>query len=268
MLWFVVYLAGRANPSDLRVSPLPFSDAAALGLIPGAAIIEKSGRNPDVDATAAEEDVWNGGGIYTGFPDGAAEALRITSASAADTAAGTGARTVRIVGLGPDGVSQIEVFTLAGTADVVTASTWTRVNRAYVQTAGSGGVNAGDITIRHNVTTANVFAVLPAGFGQTQVASYSIPAGWRGILQHVRASCSNAQQTAQEVTVKVLTRTAGTGAWRTRRLLTISTTSSLDEALAGGIRLDSRDDIVLRAANATADNLLVTAGFEILLLDV
>jgi hypothetical protein len=257
---------GRGDLARLEVGPLSLLQAAALGLAPGYAYIEKVGFNPDVDAASAPEDVWNGGGLYTGFPS-VSETLELFSSSAADTAAGTGARTVRLVGLDADGRAQFENVTLNGTTPVVTLNTWSRVNRAYVLGAGSGGANVGGITIRHSSTTANVFAVLPPGRNQTQVANYTIPAGFRGLVTHLRVAVSNQQSTAQEAEVQLLVRESG-GVFRVRRPLIVSTLAAGDDVMAGGIRCEAGADIVVRVADATADNLTVVSRMEITLVDL
>ena len=71
--------------------------------------------------------------------------LDITSTSANDTSAGTGARTLEIYGLGSNKKYQSEVITLNGNTIVQTAKTWYRVFATKVLTFGSGGSNAGII---------------------------------------------------------------------------------------------------------------------------
>lgn len=81
-------------PQDINIEKEAPSDLLlALGMTQGLSLVLKFGRNPDVD-TGASEDIWNGGGLYTGFPTtGSAEPLGVASSSANDTAAGTGAIT-------------------------------------------------------------------------------------------------------------------------------------------------------------------------------
>lgn len=85
-------MSALANLLDVR--------GVALGrYAPGAFYIDKVGRNPDVDAATAPEGVWNGGGLYTGFNAVAAQTVTVVSSSANDAAAGTGMRSVRLIGL-------------------------------------------------------------------------------------------------------------------------------------------------------------------------
>ena len=150
-----------------------FGMSVAEGLIDGHSFVRKFGRNPDVDTTA--ETVWTAGGIYT-FPT-AAETLEVVSADAADTSAGTGARTVEVFGLDTNFAEQSETVTLNGITPVATSNTYLRCYRAVVRTAGSGGENAGTITIDQQ-TSSTVVAEIAAGVNQTQLGAYTVPNGY------------------------------------------------------------------------------------------
>jgi hypothetical protein len=153
---------------------------AAMGNVTGFTKFHKFGRNSDID-TAAGEDIWNGGLVYTGFPTTAAETMEIFSSSVNDTAAGTGARTITIYNLldSTSAESPNITVTLNGTTPVsLGALTYYRGgSRLRIITAGSGGGNAGTITLRHTTTTANIFAVMPIGYNQTAIAAYTVPLG-------------------------------------------------------------------------------------------
>ena len=91
----------------------------------------------------------------TAYNEPAAAAQRsISSASAADTAAGTGAHTVEITYYDGTGAGPFtETVTLNGTTFVATVATDIRfIEKMEVKTAGSGGVNAGVITLFVNNT--------------------------------------------------------------------------------------------------------------------
>jgi len=80
-----------------------------------------------------------------------ASQLQITSTSANDTAAGTGAQTVYIEGLikvNNAWLEATETFTMNGQTPVVsTITNWFRVNKMWVNTSGSLEQNAGTIYI-------------------------------------------------------------------------------------------------------------------------
>jgi len=117
-----------------------------------------------------------------------ASAFQISSSSAADTSAGTGARTCSITGLtNIAGVwTEItETLTMNGLTAVSTTSTdfW-RVNKIWVDTSGSGNKNAGDIyicavgqSITAGVPDANVIAAIILGYSNSTSGCYSVASG-------------------------------------------------------------------------------------------
>jgi len=222
-------------------------------------VLRQQGVNKDVDA--GTEDLWDGGGAYTGQPTGAAEAINIVSASASDAAAGTGTRTLRVEGLDANGAYVEETFTLNGTTPVVSASTWTRVFRAFGLTAGSSGTNAGAITIKHNVTTANIFAVIEAGRNQASVCAFTVPAGrtarvtsWGGQVYGLSATA------AGEAVLRLKVRPSGSGAWRVLRELIVSAVPTLKtvDAISGeGLALAAGSDVKVECISLTANSFVV-----------
>ncbi len=244
-------------------SRLSIEQQAALGTRTGVALADRYGRNADVDAASAAEDIWDGGGTYTGFPTGSAETVNVFSASANDAAAGTGLRTLRIVGLDGSGVEQSETITMNGTSAVTSANTYSRVNLAYGLTGGSGGTNAGAITVRHTTPTANVFTVIPLGAAKSQVCAYTVPADKRGLVTRLRLTATNNQASAQEVVLAVLTRELSSSLFRIERTIIACTTAEPMD-IDCNIPLVARQDLVIRATGATGDNLVVTAQMDIL----
>ncbi len=226
------------------------------------------GVNEDVDA--GTEDVCDVGGTYAGLPilpTQAAEAINIVSSSANDAAAGTGVRTIRVEGLDANGKWAQETFTMNGTTPVVSTSTWKRVSRVFGLTAGSGGVNAGAITVKHNVTTANVFAVVKAGRNQAAVAAFTVPSGkqakiekWGGQVYALSATA------AGECLLQLMIRPTGAnGAWRILRQLVVpavATAKVIDDRSHAPIVLAELTDVKVQAVSATA-NSFVSADIDV-----
>lgn len=159
-----------------------FALQVARGQIPGHSAISIFGYNPDVDTT--EESIWPDGGTVP-HPT-LASVLKISSSSADDTSAGTGARTVTIVGLDGSYNQVSESITLNGQTAVNTTNSYLYVNRFYVASTGSGGANAGNINAGTGVVTAGVPAVLydiiATGYNNRTTAHYCVPAGYTGYL--------------------------------------------------------------------------------------
>lgn len=233
----------------------------AAGLFAGYYIVNKFGRNADVDAA---EDIWDGGGDYTGFPTGSAETITVVSSSVNDTSSGTGARTLRIYGLDANFALQNEDVTLNGTVGVATVNTYKRVFRAYVLTAGSGTTNEGTLTVRHTTTTANVFTVIPAGLGQSEVTSYTIPAGYTGFLRRYNASMADNTSNSAIIAIKV--REFG-GAVRLIRTFAMSTTGPVTREVYGGVSFPEKTDFVFRVTSIANTNGNVSATWDMVVVE-
>lgn len=155
----------------------------ARGQIAGHRVLTRSGMNPDVD-TGALESLWDFGGLYT-FPS-AASVMTISSSSASDAAAGTGARTVLVTGLDANYVEISETVSLNGQTGVNTVNSYLRCHGMTVLTAGSGGTAAGSIYQGTGVVTAgvpaNVYAHILLGWNTSQTLAYTVPAGHTAYL--------------------------------------------------------------------------------------
>ena len=72
-----------------------------------------------------------------------------------------------------------ETVTMNGTTDVTTTAAFLYVNKFYVVTAGSGGVNAGTITAKVSTTLYDLIAI---GYNNRTTAHYCVPAGYTGYM--------------------------------------------------------------------------------------
>ena len=159
-----------------------FALQVSRGQIPGHRNVTVFGFNPDVDTT--EATVWPHTGLIP-HPT-AALPMSVSSSNAADTSAGTGARTVLIQGL-DSGYNEIsEVVTLNGQTAVTTANSYIRINYMSVATAGSGLSAAGNINIGTGTVTAGVPATLynliKFNYNNTVTGHYTVPAGHTAFL--------------------------------------------------------------------------------------
>ena len=150
--------------------PENLESAVALGLIPGWRTFRKFGMNEDVDT--GTEDVWAAGGIRT-LPTTAGVAT-VSSANAADTSAGTGARTVRVQGLDASYNEIQETVTLNGITGVNTTQSYIRVDRMFVETAGSNQANVGNLTL---TVGGNTQAFIEDNESQTHQLGFTVPNG-------------------------------------------------------------------------------------------
>ena len=121
-------------------------DAVIHGRKPGHTLESVRGFRPDMTASTSSGVIWALGGEYP-YPT-SPQTIEVLSTSTNDTAAGTGARLVLIQGLDGDWGNQIAVVALNGTTPASASGSWLRINHTTVLAAGSGGRNAGSISVR------------------------------------------------------------------------------------------------------------------------
>lgn len=174
----------KNTDSSGLLMPLPFG--ATLGRVAGHSRVALYGHTP---TPTANTDVWEGASLYP-FQT-AASVLEILSASALDTAAGTGARTMMVVGLDVNFNPVSEIITMNGVTPVQTVNSYLRVNGLNIATSGSGHVNAGDITLRLTGAGATQ-AIARAGYGFAKQCVYTVPAGFTLLSTDVLPECGGA----------------------------------------------------------------------------
>lgn len=154
--------------------PPEFKTAIALGLVPDHVRAFAIGFNPSIDIASVPEEGWGGNGLYPWMT--AATNLEILSSSANDSAAGTGARTVRIDCLTDRYVQVTLMATLNGVTPVQLGTPVFRINGIRCIGKGSVGTNVGDLTIRDTGGGATRGIVL-AGVGLARQSNFTVPAG-------------------------------------------------------------------------------------------
>jgi len=163
------------------------SFSLSLGSVENAEVIHKFGENLAV-GTAYVPVCF--GGLYRTPQPAAATALRIKAGDADDTAAGSGARKVKLYGLDSTGYAVTEEISTNGTsAGTASTQTFIRLYRAYVTESGtygsqSAGSHAADIVIENAAGTEDWATIDATNFpkGQTEIAVYSVPAGKVGYV--------------------------------------------------------------------------------------
>lgn len=228
------------------------------GLVIGSSRIQKTSYNPSVGTS--EETIWNESGTIVSYP-AAATTMTVSSSSAADTAAGTGARTVTVQGLDADFNVQSETVTLNGQSAVTTVNSYIRMNILTVITAGTGAKNAGIIYIgTGSISTgkpAVVYSSIPASFNRSQQGFYTIPNGYTGYL--LRQSVTTDTAATQAL---LYTRLFG-GLFTLVRINEVGV-SGFSRDFKLPLALPAKTDIDLRALVGTGTG-KVTGAYEILL---
>lgn len=223
----------------------------ARGKIPNASHINKFGYNDSVGTSF--EHITD---LGTNVLPSTAGTVTLVSASTDDTSAGTGARTVEVQGLDENYLPLTETLTMNGTTNVVGSSSFLRVFRMRVLTAGTGEINAGNITA--SIGGSNVARIL-ADKGQTLMAVYTVPAGKSGYLTKFQGSLSK----NQEAVFKIRAKEFGNGFNVKGQFGTFSNTITYDYPIP--LQFKEKTDIqILGKAGATSE---MGAVFDIVLID-
>lgn len=236
-----------------------FFSEVAVGKVQGFSAVSILGHNPDVDGV---EDIWTGGGLYPWMT--AATSLEIVSSSTADAAAGTGARQVLIEYLDANYVAGSQTVTLNGTTPVALPTQCFRINNAYMIAAGTGQVNAGDITIR-DAGAGTTRAILPVGFGVTRQSQYTVPAGHTLLVVSVNYSIVR-QGSGQTATMTGYVGTPVLGIYQLFFESGVGTNNT-DLPVRVPFALPEKTDFGQRCTAVSATNTEISAGVRAMLKD-
>jgi hypothetical protein len=166
----------------------------ARGLAPGCKGFFRFGRNTAIGLPYTPV---TRSGFYRTPQANAATALRVKAGgNANDTANGTGARSITLVGLDASGNVISETIATAGTsASAATTQTFIRLTEAFVASSGtyasqSAGSQAGTITIENAANTEDwaVIADGTLGKGQTEVAVHTTPRNKEAVVMNITVS--------------------------------------------------------------------------------
>jgi hypothetical protein len=254
----MVELSSTKAPADWVMS-------IAMGKVPGHSFAAFQGTNLDVDLGTLPEDLIPLGGSYAWLTGNTQ--LQVVSDNAADTAAGTGARTVLIVGLNAAGAVLTEVVSLNGITPVNTVNLYYRVNGFQCVTAGSAGTNVGMVRVQQLGGTPT--SIIPGGYGRSQTGVYTIP-GKTGWIVDGFFSMVEITNATNFLSMQLLIRTNPQldGAWISRTTLNISsglsTVTLQPRAIGPALALS---DITLRTFAVGNNNTQGMATLSLILTD-
>ncbi len=166
----------------------------------GGTVVHKFGKNGAAGTSFTPISI---GGIYRTPQVGSATALRIKAGGDSnDTAAGSGAREVTLIGIDETGAEVTEVVATAGaSASSNTTTTFIRLYRAYVSSSGTyatstAGSHSGDIVIEDSAGTQNWATIDSTDFpkGQTEIGVYTVPNGKRAFIQNIFFNVENTKR--------------------------------------------------------------------------
>ena len=168
-------------------------ERAAYGNIPGVQRVVLAGYNGAITTTA--ETIWFPSSDYT-FLTSNASSPTISSSSASDASAGTGARTVRVSCVDANYAATSADYTLNGQTGVALTQDCMGVNNIQILTAGSAQNNIGSLYVGTGTVTSGVPAVVHgvmiASDGRAQQATYNVPAGHALICRNLSVTSADA----------------------------------------------------------------------------
>lgn len=231
-----------------RPSPEFYLDVSR-GAIPNAFSIHKFGANFDIDQNTDPESVWTGGGLYPWSSLASAQTIYCISTSASDTA------TLIIEGFDANYNEQTETVTLTGTTAVTTSNTFIRVFRMTYE----DGANVGDITARVTSGTGTVVAKIDAGYAQTLMAVYTIPAGFTGYMLALDATIDGTKTCQVFMYHRLVAKPF-------RIAHVAESTGHYRYDFKTPLKLPEKTDVDIRVDLVSGNDARVTANFDIVLL--
>jgi len=157
-----------------------------MGRVPNKASGLLLGYNIDLDANGGNpQTIWSDPSSSLWVIQPTAATYTIVSDNTNDSAAGTGAQTLVLIGIDENKDEQTVVIALDGTTPVVTTEQWLGLNFAAVAGAGSSLTNEGIITI--DATAGTQQGYMAAGDSTTNQAIYHTPNNRKFALRGVIA---------------------------------------------------------------------------------
>lgn len=237
-----------------------------MGLIPGFSIVNKFGRNPDIDTATDPETIWSQGGLYTYLA--AAATLYVTSTDDTDT------HEITVEGLDATWALQTATVNLTGQtqAEIGSGLTWIRVFRAYNSDATP---TLGDVYIAEQDTdtggvpdtASKIKAKIDIYAQQTLMALYTVPLGKTAMTLDGYYTLNKSGATAW-ATCSFFIREFG-GVFRLKRIVGVQSTGSsiFNYRLPLPRAIPAKSDIAMRVTEVSANDMDISAGLSILLID-
>ena len=247
---------GVTEPFDLQVS---------RDQITGHSRVFQFGINSSVPAAASPATIWGLSTTYA-FP-AAATVMKVSSGSANDAAAGTGARTVLITGLNASYVVISETVILNGQTAVNTTNSYLRINSMEVLTDGSGATAAGIIYIGTGTVTtgvpANVYGLISVGYNTSTQAVYTVPAGYTAYVSSYTFTSAYASATPVSCSGFFVTYTGSIPVIEASARM--NSGNAFDRHFDNPLPIAAQTDIEMKCSASTGSVALMTGEFHITL---
>lgn len=271
-LLIVFLLVALAPTSSAQLRSLKNTDRyweIAAGEVGRFEVINKFGRNPDVDTGTDPEDIWSQGGTYTYLTTGTQ--LFLSSSNAGDTI------DITVEGLDENWDPKTETTTLTGQTQVALPGLWMRVFRAFNAdsdlTDGVGTDLLGDVYVATTdaapggvpAVATKIKAKIDVLFQQTHMTHYAIPRWHTGYITEHYMTLNSATGVA---ILNVEVREFG-NVFRSMFIvgLDANADSSFKYPFFAPFVIPQRTDIKFVAQSVSADDSDINAGYQLILED-
>ncbi len=189
------------------------------------------------------------------------------------TATGTGASVVKVHYLTSDMLEAKEFVVLNGTTPVQTVNSMWRLNNFHVDGAASKATNIGDITATAQVDST-ITMQISAGKAHHLSASHTLPRNRRGFITRVYGSLNRQGSTSGAMADLSIWATPyaryGSAGSRIEGYAGISLvgTSRTSDIIPVPLEVPQETDILVRCENVSDSNSDITAGFDMILIDI
>ncbi len=156
-----------------------------LGKYPGVSGFPKFGRTDDLQFEELPEDIWDGHGEYTGFPDGEPEEFEAFSTAPTDK----GVLIIRYLASPESEDWQTAEIPVNGTKPMPSGVFGHRLHTARFDNGSQRSFNAGTITIRHRGIKENVFCNIRPARSQSTCAAITVPKNNTGFITRLFVGC-------------------------------------------------------------------------------
>lgn len=205
-----------------------------------------------------------------------ATVMKVSSASANDTSAGTGARTILVVGLDSTYTQVSETVTLNGQTAVNTVNSYLRITYTEILSTGSGNAQAGIIYIGTGTVTSGVPATIywqsETTYNNWSFAGFTVPAGYTA---YVTSYTITSQSTTANINVSAAfvvyefgqaSSTTGQGYAEFQSTARLTSNGNFDRHFDFPFAISEKCDVELRAWATTAGAVNATGEIQYVLI--
>ena len=246
----------QSDSDATTVRALDFNLLLAEGLYQNRAATIKDGFNSAISTGTVPEDITNEGALYAGFPTGSPEAGQIVVAGA-----DTGTVFYAYLAAPTDTDYTFGSVAIAGAGTYALGHNIWRCNFAYFISSSPTATNVNTITVQNTPTTANIFCVIPTGYGQTYCSAYTVPASSAVYIDRVTGSLRGS--TSGSLDGAFWYRDSVNGGFRLRFPFELQYGSLYFDDIDYLVRIPAGVDFIPRITAASTNNLQAKISYRI-----